>query len=116
MQSQFRDNIFASAAGAGNEMDFKPPPFDSTLDQYQRQAEELFEAHKSGDSQAIRLIYEHHPRFLDSKILWLPKNLSDSEIQSAPFDLADAQLTVAQTQSLQLANFTRRLNACQKRF
>jgi hypothetical protein len=82
-------------------MDLKPLPFDSTLDQYQKQAEELLEAHKSGDPQAIRLIHEHHPRFLDSKIPWLPKNLSDSEIQSAPFDLADAQLTVARGHDFQ---------------
>ena len=82
-------------------MDLKPIPFDSTLDQYRRQAEELLEAHRSGDPQAIRVIHEHHPRFLDSKILWLPKNLSDSEIQSAPFDLADAQLTVARAHDFQ---------------
>jgi hypothetical protein len=76
-------------------MDLKPLPFDASLDLYQKQAEELLAAHRSGDSQTIRVIHEHHPRFLDSKIPWLPKNLSDSEILGATFDLADAQLTIA---------------------
>ncbi len=76
-------------------MDFKPLPFRSTLEQYQQQAQELLEAHRSGDVQAIRIIHEKHPRFLDSKIPWLPKNLPDSEIRSAAFEVADAQLTIA---------------------
>ncbi len=76
-------------------MDLKPLPFRSTLQKYRQQAEQLLEAHRSGDSQAIRMIHENHPRFLDSKITWLPKDLSDSEIQSAALDLADAQLSIA---------------------
>src|SRR6266446_6836866 len=76
-------------------MDFKPLPFRSTLDQYQKQAGELLEAHRSGDSKAIRIIHEKHPRFLDAKIPWLPKNIPDSEIRSAAFARADAQLTIA---------------------
>jgi hypothetical protein len=71
-------------------MDFKPLPFRSTLDQYQKQAAELLEAHSSGDGQAIRIIHEKHPRFLDSKISWLPTNIPDSEIRSAEFEVADA--------------------------
>src|SRR6266851_5313441 len=82
-------------------MDFKPLPFDSTLEQYQKQAEELLEAHGSGDAQAIRIIHEKHPRFLDSKIPWLPKNLPDSEIRSAALELADAQITIARWYSFQ---------------
>ncbi len=76
-------------------MDLTPLPFDSTLDQYKQQAEELLEAHRSGDSQAICVFHENHPRFLDSKIPWLPKDQPDSEIQNAALDLADAQLTLA---------------------
>src|SRR5712692_4260950 len=82
-------------------MDFKPLPFRSTLEQYQKQAEELLEAHRLGDSQALRIFHENHPRFLDSKIPWLPKNLSDAEIRSAALDLADAQLTIARGYSFQ---------------
>jgi hypothetical protein len=76
-------------------MSFQPLPFRSTLDQYERQAEELLAAHRAGDSLAIQLIHQNHPRFLDEKITWLPKNLSDEEIRCAAFDLADARLTVA---------------------
>jgi hypothetical protein len=82
-------------------MDFKPLPFCSVLEQYQEQAQELLEAHRSGDSQAIRVIHENHPRFLDPKISWLPKNLPDSEIRSAALELADAQLTIARCYSFQ---------------
>ncbi len=82
-------------------MELKPLPFRSTLEQYQKQAEELLEAHRSGDSQALRIIHENHPRFVDSKIPWLPKNLSDSEIRSAALELADAQLTIARWYSFQ---------------
>lgn len=76
-------------------MDLKPLPFRSSLDQYQKQAEELLEAYRSGDSEAIRCFKEHHPRFLDPKIPWLAKNLSDAEVRSAELELADAQLTIA---------------------
>jgi hypothetical protein len=76
-------------------MDLKPLPFRSSLDQYQKQAEELLEAYKAGNPEAIRFIKERHPRFMDAKIPWLPKNVPDSEVQSAALDLADAQLTVA---------------------
>jgi ankyrin repeat protein len=82
-------------------MDFKPLPFDSTLEQYQKQAGGLLEAHRAGDGQAIRIIHEKHPRFLDSKIPWLPKNLPDSEIRSAAFELGDAQLTIARSYDFQ---------------
>ena len=76
-------------------MDLEPLPFLAPLEQYQKQAEELLQAHHSGDSRAIRLIHQKHPRFLDDNIPWLPKQLPDSAIQSAAFDLADAQLTIA---------------------
>jgi len=82
-------------------MDLKPLPFRSTLDQYQKQAEDLLEAHRLGDSEAIQVLHNNHPRFLDSKVLWLPKNVPDSEIQSAALDLADAQLTIARWYSFQ---------------
>ncbi len=76
-------------------MDLQPLPFRSTLEQYQKQADELLQAHASGDPRAIRIIHQNHPRFLDPKITWLPKNLPDSEIQSAGLEPADAQVTIA---------------------
>jgi hypothetical protein len=82
-------------------MDLKPLPFRSTLEEYRKQAEELLDAHRSGDSQAIRVIHENHPRYLDSKIPWLPKNISDDEIRRAELEFSDAQLTIARWYSFQ---------------
>jgi ankyrin repeat protein len=76
-------------------MDLKRLPFRSGLQQYQRQADSLLQAWRSGDADAIRIIHERHPRFLDEKIPWLPKNLPDSEIQNAGLEIGDAQLTIA---------------------
>src|SRR5579864_3471984 len=76
-------------------MDLKPLPFRSTVEQYQQQAEQLFEAYRSGDAGALQVIHENHPRFLDDKITWRPKDLPDSEIQNAGLELADARLTLA---------------------
>ncbi len=76
-------------------MELERLPFFSGLDGYQKQAEELLAAHRGGDREAIRIIHEKNPRFLDSTIPWLPKNLPDSEIRDAAFELSDAQLTIA---------------------
>ena len=76
-------------------MNLEPLPFRSSLEPYQKQARELLEAYKSGDPDAIRVIHEKHPRFLDAEIPWLPRNLPDSEIRDAALDLAGAQLTIA---------------------
>jgi hypothetical protein len=70
-------------------------PFRSSLEEYQRQAGELLERFRSCDADAIRVIKEHHPRFLRSDIPWLPKDLPDSDLRSATLDTADAQLTIA---------------------
>ncbi len=70
-------------------------PFRSGLEEYRKQAGELLEAYRAGDSAAIRCIRQNHPRFLDPRIPWLPKNLPDSEIQSAGLEIADAQLVIA---------------------
>jgi hypothetical protein len=82
-------------------MDLKPLPFLSTLEEYEMQAAELLEGHRLGDAEAIRVFHENHPRFLDSEIVWLPKDLPDSEIQGAALELADAQLTLARWYSFQ---------------
>jgi hypothetical protein len=76
-------------------MDLKPIPFDSPLRGYQEQAEKLLDALRAGNANAIKCFNECHPRFLDAKIPWLPKNLSDDEIRNAGLELADAQLAVA---------------------
>jgi hypothetical protein len=73
----------------------RPLPSDSGLDDYQQQAEELFAAWKAGDPDAIRFVIHRHPRFLSDHASWLPKRMSEAEIRSAPFELADAQLSIA---------------------
>src|SRR5258708_7070245 len=76
-------------------MDIRPLAFDATLEQYQTQADQLFDAHRSGNAQALQIIHQRHPRFLDAKIKWLPLKITDAEIQSAGLQPADAQLALA---------------------
>src|SRR6476659_4542781 len=76
-------------------MDFTCLSFRSNLEEYQKQAEELLEGYKSGDAEVIQCFKQRHPRFMDPKIAWLPKNVPDSEVRSAALGLADAQLTIA---------------------
>jgi ankyrin repeat protein len=72
-----------------------PLPFDSTLDLYRKQAEEILTAWRAGAPEAIQIIRHNHPRFLDERIGWLPKDLSEDELRAAPFNVVDAQLTLA---------------------
>lgn len=76
-------------------MEFKPLPFCSRLEEYQQQAERLLEGYAAGDSGAIRIFKERHPRFLDEKIPWLPKGVTDAEVRDAGLALAEAQLALA---------------------
>jgi ankyrin repeat protein len=76
-------------------MELKPLPFDAGLDEYLKQAQALLAAFESGDTAALQCFRERHPRFLDAKIPWLPRNVSDAELRSAGLELNDAQLTVA---------------------
>jgi ankyrin repeat protein len=75
--------------------------FGSSLTQYEEQAAALLEAWQAGDPQAIQIFREHHPRFLDERIKWLPKDLTDAEVRSVILDLADAQLATARCYSIQ---------------
>src|SRR5581483_981524 len=60
-----------------------------------QQAADLLAGQHSGDASAIALLKRHHPRFLDEKIPWLEKQVSDADVQSAPLDLDDARLALA---------------------
>ena len=82
-------------------MDMTPRPFRVGLAEYQKQAEELLEAWRAGDPGAIQLVRTRHPRFLDDRIPWLPKKLSDSETRSAALELADSQLAIARSYDFQ---------------
>jgi hypothetical protein len=72
-----------------------PVSFGSPLTEYERQAEELFEAWRAGDPPAIEIFHHKHPRFLDDRIPWLPKRMSDEDIQRAALEPADARLALA---------------------
>jgi hypothetical protein len=50
---------------------------------------------------AIQIFRHCHPSYLDEKITWLSKNLSDAEVRSVPIDLSDARLAVARGYSFQ---------------
>ncbi|MCI0403704.1 MAG: ankyrin repeat domain-containing protein [Acidobacteria bacterium] len=82
-------------------MDLTPVPFRSGLDEYRKQASQLLEAWRAGDAGAIQLIRTKHPRFLDDRIPWLPKNLPDSEIRGVTLEMTDAQLAVARCYDFQ---------------
>jgi ankyrin repeat protein len=82
-------------------MDLERLPFHASLEVYRKQAEQLLAAHLAGVSQAIKIFHENHPRFLDPKVLWLPRNLPDSKILETALDLADAQLTIARWYNFQ---------------
>jgi hypothetical protein len=76
-------------------MEVEAVPFTSPLSAYERQAEDLLAAHRAGDSGALRLLHQRHPRFLDEKIKWRPKFISESEIRDTALSMDDARLTIA---------------------
>jgi ankyrin repeat protein len=76
-------------------MNLTPVPFDAILDVYQTQAEELLSGWRSWDPEAIQIIRQRHPRFLDEAIKWLPRDMTEDELRREPFDMAEAQLALA---------------------
>ena len=76
-------------------MDMKPLPIRSSLEQYEKQAEEFLDAHRSGDSEAMRCIRRYHPYLPGRADSVVRDKLTDSEILSATFDLANARFVVA---------------------
>lgn len=76
-------------------MDMAPLPFRASLDQYEKQAAALLDAWNAGDSAAIQIVRQRHPRFLDSRLPWLPRKMSDAEVRSVALERPDAQLTLA---------------------
>ena len=67
-------------------MPVSPLPPNPNLDHLKHQAKDLLKMHASRSPQIAQLIREFHPRFRTS---------SDDEIFAVPFQLSDAQLTVA---------------------
>lgn len=67
-------------------MELHDLPARAHLKQYEKQAQGLVEGHQLGDREAIWHIKKDHPRF---------REMSDAEVRSTLFALADAQLIVA---------------------
>lgn len=67
-------------------MPVRPLPSSPSLDHLKYQAKDLLKEHAARSLEAAQRIREFHPNF---------KTASDAEIFSAPFRLADAQLTIA---------------------
>jgi hypothetical protein len=67
-------------------MDAKELPSRASLEQYKKQAKALLKSEKNGDADALQRVRQHHPRVT---------KLTNSELQSGRFLLADAQLVVA---------------------
>ena len=76
-------------------MDLTPRPFRAPLEEYEQQAADLLRAWAAGDRDAIHIVRHKHPRFLDSRIPWLPRQLSDAEVRSIELLPDDARLAVA---------------------
>jgi hypothetical protein len=67
-------------------MDVKELPPRPSLEQYRKQAKALLKDQKNGDADALERMRQHHPRLA---------KLTESELRSGKFLLADAQLVVA---------------------
>jgi len=76
-------------------MSLTPLAAGSPIDTYAAQADALLAAWRAGEPWAIDLFRRRHPRFLDERIVWLPRRLSAEEIRAAPLDEGDARLAIA---------------------
>ena len=70
-------------------------PFDAPLSAYEQQADALLAGWKAGDPKAIGVFRNRHPRFLDDKIPWLERHMTDDEVRAVPIDRDDGLLAVA---------------------
>ena len=76
-------------------MDLIPLQCDAPLSDYEYQASALFSGWQSGDATAIGVFRSRHPKFLDDKIPWLQRRLTDDEVRATSIDHDDAKLALA---------------------
>ena len=81
--------------GLESVMALTPLPLRAPQKDYAAHARELLASWRAGEAWALDLLHHHHPRFLDNKIPWLPRQLTHDDIQAAALTEADAQLAVA---------------------
>ncbi len=70
-------------------------PFKAAVDDYQRQADALLDGWRAADDEAIRFLWQHHPRFRRPDVRWLPKQLERAELQKEPMTADDVRLALA---------------------
>ena len=73
----------------------KPLPFNAPLRDYDLQAEMLLDGWRTRDREAVDIIRHYHPRFLDEKITWLPKRMTEEEATRVPIALDDTRVALA---------------------
>ena len=73
-------------------MDAIELPARPNLEPYKKLAKDLVGAFRSGDSDALARVKQHHPRF---------SKLADAELRTAKFALADAQLVIARSHAFE---------------
>jgi len=76
-------------------MELTPLACNAPLSEYIAQADALLAGWHAGDQKAIRVFRNRHPKFLDDKIPWLERHMSDAEARATPIDREDAKLAVA---------------------
>ena len=76
-------------------MEFTRLPFDAPLSDYARQAGDLFDGWQRDDERAVRIFRQHHPKFLDTAIPWLARQMTHEEVRAVRIDVAEAQLGLA---------------------
>jgi len=76
-------------------MDLTHLPYDAPLADYVKQTEALLAGWEAGDEQAVRLFRSKHPKFLDAKIPWLERHLTDQEVRATLITREDASLALA---------------------
>jgi ankyrin repeat protein len=76
-------------------MEFKHLPFDAPLSDYARQAGALLEGWQRDDENAVGIIRRSHPKFLDTTVKWLPRDMTDEQMRAVRISDTDAQLALA---------------------
>ena len=70
-------------------------PFHAPLDQYEQQAAALLAGWQAGEERAVRVFRSRHPKFLDDKIPWLERRMTEADARAMPIDRDDARLALA---------------------
>jgi ankyrin repeat protein len=78
-------------------MELAPLAFDAPLSAYVAQAEGLLAGWQAGDETAISVFRRCHPRFLDTRIPWLQRQMTADEVRATPIDRDEALLALARS-------------------